>query len=366
MITQPVLELFDSSDTILEGKQASVVAIGPNMRGGKDGRGNPPGEEQVLGQLLWYSISDALRMTPEVLSGAIEAAGMDPKALLPRAPTLSAALTRSAEGASAAHVRLAAARDGSPYDEEHFANVIFRATGRGNKQAVTEILNADRRRLFYEPFASVEVTHPPGVTDGRLKVESLLGGKPPLPVEAKALEDLKGQLAFERHRHDGEAVRRVMTRALGWARAIPLRNSGGMYFLNRDHAREVEQLLSFVARVAETAASSPGRGIPAKKPRATTVPLVDREEYREVIADSLDDFVDKESRALINEMAALSASGEPVTKKRAEKLIGRVKELKGSVREYEELLETRATAAQANLDVAAKKARALLALVSGG
>jgi hypothetical protein len=43
-----------------------------------------------------------------------------------------------------------------------------------------------------------------------------------------------------------------------------------------------------------------------------------------------------------------------------------VGELKSSVREYEELLETRATAAQANLDVAAKKAPALLALVSGG
>jgi hypothetical protein len=98
------------------------------------------------------------------------------------------------------------------------------------------------------------------VPGGRLKVESLRGGKPTLSVKAQALEDLKDQLAFERHRHDGEAVRRVVTRALGWARAIPLRNSGGMYFLNRDHAREVEQLLSFVARVAETAASSPGRG----------------------------------------------------------------------------------------------------------
>ncbi len=360
MLAQPVLELFDSSDTVLQGKQASVVAIGPNMRTGKNGgRGNPPGEEQVLGQPLWYSIPDALRMTPELLSRAIADAGMDAKALLPRAPTLSAALSRSADGASASHVPLAAGRDGSLYEEEHFANVIYRATGRGNKQAVTEILNADKRRLFYEPFASVEVE------DGRLKVESLLEGGDPLPHETAALRDLKDNLSFERHRHDGEAIRRVITRALGWARAIPLRNSGGMYFLNRGHAREVEELLAFVAKVAQTAGSSPSRGTPAKKPRATTVPLVDREEYREVIADSLDDFVGKESRALINEMAALSSSGDPVSKKRAEKLIARVRELKTSVKEYEDLLETRATDARANLDVASKKALALLAHVSG-
>jgi hypothetical protein len=138
-----------------------------------------------------------------------------------------------------------------------------------------------------------------------------------------------------------------------------------MYFLNRGHAREVDELLAFVAKVADTAGSSPSRGNPAKKPRATTVPLVDREEYREVIADSLDDFVGKESRALINEMAALSSSGDPVTKKRAEKLIARVRELKTSVKEYEDLLETRATDARANLDVASKKALALLAHVSG-
>lgn len=358
MTVQPVLELFESSDTVLEGRQASVVAIGPRMRKGSDGPGNPPGEEQVLGQLLWYSISDALRMTPETLSAAIAGAGMEPRALLPRAPTSSAALSRAAAAAERRGVPLQKARDGSPFDEERSLDVHFDSTGRGNKQAVTVILDPEERRLSYEPFASVEVE------DGKLKVENILGEQAALRAETDVLTELRRNYAFERHRHDGEAVRRVINRALYDARAIPLRNSGGMYFVNRDHAREIGELLAFVANVATTAGSSPSRQ--ARKPRATTVPLVDREEYREVIADSLDDFVDKESRALISEMAALTSSGDPVTKKRAEKLIGRVKELKGSVKEYEELLETRATHARSNLDVAAKKARALLALVSGG
>ena len=351
---QTVLELFDSSDTVLEGKKAQVVALGPNLRR----HGNAAsGDERLLGQLVWYSISDALRITPEALREAIGRSGMKPGHLLPRAPTASAALSRAAEGAERRSVPLRAARDGSPIDEERYADVRFPSTGRGNKQAVTVILDPDQRRLSYEPFASV------WVEDGRLRVESLLEGARPLDAETDALKDLRSGFAFERNRHDGEAVRRVINRALGSARAIPLRNSGAMYFVNREHRGEAENILAFVAAVASTAGSAPART--ARTPRAMTVPLVDREEYREVIAESLEDFVQKEARSLVEEMASLTRGQGGVGKRRAESILGRVRALKDSVEEYEELLETRSTEARANLEVASKQARALLALVSG-
>ena len=227
---------------------------------------------------------------------------MEPGYLLPRAPTASAALSRAAEGAERRSVPLRTARDGSPIDEERYADVRFPSTGRGNKQAVTVILDPDRRRLSYEPFASV------WVEDGRLRVESLLEGARPLDAETDALEDLRSGFAFEKNRHDGEAVRRVMVRALGSARAIPLRNSGAMYFVNREHHGEAENILAFVAAVASTAGSAPART--ARTPRAMTVPLVDREEYREVIAESLEDFVQKEARSLVEEMASLTRGQE--------------------------------------------------------
>ena len=154
-----------------------------------------------------------------------------------------------------------------------------------------------------------------------------------------------------------------MVRALGSARAIPLRNSGAMYFVNREHRGEAENILAFVAAVASTAGSAPART--ARTPRAMTVPLVDREEYREVIAESLEDFVQKEARSLVEEMAPLTRGRGGVGKRRAESILGRVRALKDSVEEYEELLETRSTEARANLEVASKQARALLALVSG-
>ncbi len=355
MTAQTVLSLFDSSDTILDGKRGNLVAVGPKVRA--VGPEDPAGEAKDLGHLIWYSISDALRMTPEALSEAVEDAGMEPKSLLPRAPTLSSALSRAADAASTSHLPLAHDRAGEPYEGEHFANVIFRSTGRGNKQAVTEILNAEKRRLFYEPFAALEIE------DGKLGVDWLLSGETPFPHETQALRALKENLAFERHRHDGEAVRRVILRCLRGANAVPLRNSGGMYLVNRNHPDEIDEILALVAHVAKTAGSSLSKQ--ARTPRATTIPYADREDLREVLKESLEDFVDAESRSLIKEMADLSSSGENVTNKRAARLFSRVKDLKGSVEEYEELLQTRATDARANLDVASKKARALLALVSG-
>ena len=146
---------------------------------------------------------------------------MEPGYLLPRAPTASAALSRAAEGAERRSVPLREARDGYPIDEERYADVRFPSTGRGNKQAVTVILDPDRRRLSYEPFASV------WVEDGRLRVESLLEGARPLEAETDALADLRSGFAFERNRHDGEAVRRVMVRALGQRAGHPLEELGG-------------------------------------------------------------------------------------------------------------------------------------------
>lgn len=354
-MTQPMLELFEDSTNVLSGRKASVTALGPRIRKGRD----EEGPTEVLGHLIWYSIPDAIRMTPEAMSAAIADAGMEPKALMPRAPTLSAALTRACEAALKRSVPMPHTRDGSPMDDlERTLSVHFDATGRGNKQAVTVVLDHEERRLSYEPFASADVD------EGKLRIERLLPeNSQALPPETEALKVLREAFAFERHRHDGEAVRRVITRALGHARAIPFRKSGAVYFIKHDHSSETEEILRFVAHVAVKAGNAPHRE--ATTPIATHVELADKAQYRKAVKESLDQFVDKESRALIREMAELSRSGNPVTKKRVQKLLARVSDLKGSVAEYEELLETRATAAQANLEVAAQKARGLLDIVSG-
>jgi hypothetical protein len=69
------------------------------------------------------------------------------------------------------------------------------------------------------------------------------------------------------------------------------------------------------------------------------VELADREDYRDVIAASLEDQVDREANALVREMADILTKQRSITKRRQEDLFERVRKLGGAVTEYEGLLE---------------------------
>ena len=94
-----------------------------------------------------------------------------------------------------------------------------------------------------------------------------------------------------------------------------------------------------------------------------SVPLVDREEYREIVADSLQAHVEKEARELVSEMSRLLKSDTAVTERRSRGFAERVKSLREGVSQYEELLEMRATVARTHLETAMKQARGLLGRV---
>ncbi|MDP9480273.1 MAG: hypothetical protein M3R38_32200, partial [Actinomycetota bacterium] len=247
-----------------------------------------------------------------------------------------------------------------------YANVLFRTASRGVKQLVTEILDADNARLSYRSVARVSIGYRNGVPDGTVLVERRaedgdVSDGELLDVEVDAIANLKSYYDFERRRHDGEAARRVLGRILYEANAVPLRNSGGMYFVPRDHSAYAKKILLFVEEVRSRAENAPTRT--ARASMAMKVPLVDREEYREVLAESLEFFVKKEAESLIKEMSSLLKADKPVSERRGRGFVERVRKLKENVAEYEELLQMQATEARANLDVAAKEARALLGRV---
>jgi hypothetical protein len=90
---------------------------------------------------------------------------------------------------------------------------------------------------------------------------------------------------------------------------------------------------------------------------------VDKEEYRDAIAASLDEQVEREANALIKEMAEVLRSRKKITQRRHDDFFARVRALKGSVSEYEALLERDITDAKANLELAQREAVALLTRV---
>jgi hypothetical protein len=364
MIAQAAFDLFETSSNPDAGP--NNIALGPNARRNlKDGQGPGDGARDVLlGELVWYSVSDAVRLTPERLGEAITAASLDAKRFLPRLPTPPSALSRAAEAAEVKGRRLTNDRAGEPVDEELYANVLLRTASRGVKQLVTEVLDAANSRLSYRPVARISPGYDAkGRPDGTVLVErdAAAGDVPDeelLDAEVDAITDLKTYYDFERGRHDGEAARRVLGRALFEANAVPLRNSGGMYFVPRGHEDEARKILLFVEAVRVRAEDAPTRV--ARDSMAMKVPVADREEYRNVLADSVEHFVKKEAEGLIKEMSTLIKGGKKVSAKRGRGFVERVRKLKENVAEYEELLQTQATDARAKLDVATREARALL------
>ncbi len=367
-MNQVALDLFETSQN--PDRDLGFIALGPNAREGlSKPEGEGPGsatEDVLLGELVWYSVSDAVRLTPETLGAAIAAANLDAKRLTPHLPSPSSALSRAAEAAEAKHRRLPSARavgDDEGVEPALYANVLFRTASRGVKQLVTEVLDADDARLSYRSVARVSVGHRNGKPDGTVLVERRVedgdvSDGELLDVEADAVANLRSYYDFERRRHDGEAARRVLGRVLLEANAVPLRNSGGMYFVPRGYSAYAKKILLFVEEVRSRAENAPTRT--ARASMAMKVPLVDREEYREVLAESLEFFVKKEAESLIKEMSSLLKADQSVSERRGRGFVERVRKLKENVAEYEELLQMHATEARANLDVAAREARALL------
>lgn len=348
---QAALSLFTPADAA--NGSSNVVALGPNAGQGLTKHTSPNGAAQqvLLGHLLWSSVSDAVRLKPAVLTTVLTEASLEPKGLLPHAPAAPSALTRAAAAAEVCRQRITEDRHGNALEDEHYVNVLFRSAARGVKQVVTEVLDASQNRLFYQPLASVELVR------GDLHIRKIADGAL-LDAETDSISNLRAYYEFEKGRHDGEAVRRILGKVLTRAKAIPLRNSGGMYFVPRENEVQVEKMISFVDLVRERAEDAPSRS--ARPSRATSVPLVDTVEYRAVLADSLEEHVRKEASSLIAEMGRLLKGEAAVGTKRQRGYIERVRRLKESVASYEELLEIRATEARANLDLAMKEAVALL------
>ena len=347
-----VLSLFDTSDD-LKGS-GTATALGPNARDerAKAAEQGDSSDELLLGHLLWTSVSESVRFRPDVLASVLRDSGLDPDTLMPRAPRAASALSSAADAAQVKRRSLYSDRSGHPVEGELYVNVIFRTAARGVKQMVTETLDAGQNRLSYEPLAAVEVDE-----EGELRITRLSHEGPLLPIEIEVLKDLRRYFAYEKPRHDDDA-RRAMLKALRNVNSIPLRNSGGMYFVRRSKEDTTKSLLAFVAGVRKRAEIGPAGG--KNESHAARVELIDSEDYRQWVALSLEDFIEKESDSLINEMTRILKTGAALTRKRQSTFMERVRALKRNVAEYEELLDFRATQARSNLELAGKEAKTLL------
>ena len=329
---------------------AEVVAIGAGAAEAV------PEEVSLLGYLFWYSVSEA-EVRREDLIGAMADAGLE-EGFAPGEISARDAFRRATSSLQRSRVPVDSRSQSRLFGtERRHANLLVRdvrTTGKSVvRQVLREVVDAVGATLEHRAVGQFELS-----ASGEMRAYPLAAGL--LEEEEEILGT--GLSAFERARthHDAGAVRRTVQRALSACSPVGLRTSGGVYFLPRAHEPELRAIERFVGELKDRLNGE------AKRTLVMAVELVDREEYRDAIAASLDEQVESEANALIREMGEILRKQPRITRLRQEDLFERVRALKCSVAEYEALLEREIADARANLELAQEEAMSLLSRVEVG
>jgi hypothetical protein len=338
------------ANSLTQATGAEVVAIGAGATA------SASEEVSLLGYLFWFSVSEA-KVGREDLIGAMADAGLD-EGFAPGEISARDAFRRATGSLQRSRVPVDARSQSRLFGtERRHANLLVRDVRSNGKsvvrQLVREIVDAVGATLEHRAVGQFELS-----ASGEMRA---------FPLAARLLEE-EGEIlgaalvAFERAKahHDAGAVRRSIHRALAGCSPVGLRASGGVYFVPMAHEPELRVIERFVGELKDRL------GEEAKRTLVMAVELVDREEYRDAIAASLDEQVDREANALIREMGEILRRRPKITRRRQEDLFGRVRALKGSVAEYEALLEREIADARANLQLAQEEAVSLLSRVEVG
>jgi hypothetical protein len=338
------------SNSLTQATGAEVVAIGAGAAA------SAREEVSLLGYLFWFSVSEA-EVGREQLLGAMMDAGLD-EGFAPGEISARDAFRRSTASLQRSRVPIDARSQSRLFGtERRHANLLVRdvrTTGKSVvRQLVREVVDAVGATLEHCAVGQFELS-----ASGEMRTFPLAAGL--LEEEGEILGTALSAFEGARTHHDAGAVRRTIGRALAGCSPVGLRASGGVYFVPMAHEPELRAIERFVGELKDRLKEE------AKWTLVMAVELVDREEYRDAIAASLDEQVEREANALIREMGEILRKQSKITRRRQEDLFGRVRSLKGAVAEYEELLEREIADARANLELAQEEAVSLLSRVEVG
>jgi hypothetical protein len=347
-----------------------VVALGPSLAGKDETQ-----QAEFLGHLLIISVENT-HVTRQELEESLSEADIDeghmPRRISPRDAFRKAA--RKAEETMRKVPLGDPSLFGGPLGGPH-ANVLVREVKAQEEEivrgVVREVVDSSNVRLSYTTVARVELGPsdrdsgtPPVVSVRRLGAPATDPGGPELlPVEEGAIRQLIERYHHYREHYDSDAVRRVLLSLLYEGNPTPMRGNGGLYFVPRAHEEVTRGLVRLAGEIEERAAR---RRASRGKLSVVPIPLVDEERYRDVVEDSLEERVEKQTRSLVKEMGEVLKKGRRVSDKRRNSYIDRVRALQADVAEYEELLRTEIAGARGGLKLAHRTAMSLLAGTPGG
>lgn len=293
-----------------------------------------------LGRLLWFTISD-MRVTHQQLREAFVLAGVDEK-YLPKPISPRDAFRRATKEAEAKRLEL-------PEQDGKYLNLLVREVTMNAKtitrQMVREVVDSKNVRLEYKPVAAL-VLEGEQLSTHKL-TEDLYG--PEIAALSKIIHDFE----VSKSAYNGRNVRELVTKVLYDCRTVAVRPSGGVYFAPQEYEETVLALQRLVKSLGDYSATS-------EKSRMWSIPVIDAEDHREMLATSLDDQVASESKSLIDEMARLLRSERKITEATAKQYVDKTKGLREMIAKYEDMLQEQMTSAQANMEAALQQAMALM------
>jgi len=298
-------------------------------------------EIEYLGFLLWSTVSDILKIPTEDLKEALTDVGLEK--FMPRPVNPHHAFRRVTKDLETKK---------APHGKDTYVNLLVREVKYEGKevvrQLVREIVDSENKRLDYKPVVNLEIGK-----EGRLAITPLVADL--LDIERRVIERLPNAHAEALEHYDGTHIRHMFRDIMGHCNPVSVRPNGGVIFVPHKYASTVEAAKALGKRLNGYAGNV----------KIWNVPVIDAHEHREMLEESLEEQIMNGSLRLIEEMkAAMEDSSREPTPRMAQGFVERVKKLKESVAEYEELLETQATKARANLELALAQAVKMLEIAS--
>lgn len=298
-------------------------------------------EAHFLGRILWYTISDC-KVSFDQLKTAFNNAGIDEK-YLPKPISPRDAFRRATKVAEAKRLKL---------DDERYLNLLVREVKMADdeivRQLVREVVDSKNVRLEYLPVANMKL-----VNDTDFITEPIIPRYEFYNDEDIALMKVANEFDRCKDNYNGRHVRELVQNILAGCDPVAVRPSGGVYFIPEAHSSTVQGLSEMIRELSQYS-------IDAERSRLYSVPVIDAQEHRIMVAESLEDQVKNNSQSLIAEMANILKTGRNITQKTAEQYIQKVKQLKTMVAKYEDMLNTEILNVQECINIALEQAKKLM------
>lgn len=327
----------------------------------------PEGDKEpteYLGWLVWYSSSD-VRIMRDELEEALKKSGLDAKYLpgpinardaFRRASTIEVDKRFPLEGNRFLNLLVREVTTGKR--EETQPVQTGRKTRSDNKpdelvrQVVREIVDARNRRLDYRPVAQLTLEEDGRVTTTYL-TQSTDGKIDLYQQERDLLRQVVDDYKVNQEHYSGQHIRMLTKEVLGDTRPVAVRPTGGVYFVRREFEPIVSSLKTLLNDHINPKTET-------RRTKLYRVPVIDSEEQRANVQESLEEQVKTETKSLIEEMGEILKEHKAITKGRAQQYMERARALTSMVNEYEELLESELVGTKALLDATRQQAATLL------